>query len=116
MQLRYIIIKVWDLKRAKAFYEKFLGITPYKEEAKRMVVFNLGNIKIGLYNPLADGDTLSQEDFGTSCRAAFGTDDLDGERDRVSQFAQITSHHQVDTHERFEFKDTEGNMLEIHKI
>jgi predicted enzyme related to lactoylglutathione lyase len=116
MLLRYIIIKVRDIQRAKAFYSKLLDIQPYKEEPNRIVVFKLENIKIGLYNPLADGDTLEDADFWTNCRPAFGTDDVASELQRVSVFAEITGKHKAGSHERFEFKDTEGNILEIHKI
>jgi len=116
MQLRYIIIKVKDIQRAKNFYVQLLGQEPYKEEPNRIVVFKLENIKIGLYNPLADGDDLNDSDFGTNCRPAFGTDDLQSELERITGFAKITNHHKIDFHEWFEFEDSEGNILEIHKI
>lgn len=116
MKLRYIIIKVKDIERAKSFYSCFLNMEPTKIERDRMVVFDLQNIKIGLYNPLADGDILSDSDFGTNYRAAFGTDDVEAELQRVSGFAEIVSHRKIDYHEWFEFKDSEGNILEVHKI
>lgn len=116
MELRYIIIKVKDLERAKQFYSHLLNMELTKEETNRIVVFKLENIKIGLYNPLADGDNLSDSDFGTNCRPAFGTDDVQSELERVSAFTEITSRHKAGSHEWFEFKDSEGNILEIHKI
>ena len=115
MDLRYIILKVKDIERAKKFYIKLLDIQPYKEEPHRIVVFKLEHIKIGLYNPLVDGDSLHESDFGTNCRPAFGTDDIDSEMRRVSDFTEIISHHKVGTHNWFEFNDSEGNILEIHK-
>lgn len=115
MHLRYIIIKIKDLQRAKSFYIQLLGQNPSKEEKDRMVVFDLGNIKIGLYSPLADGYVLNESDFGTNCLPGFGVDDVEAELKRVSEFAEIVSHKKVDYHEWFEFKDTEGNILEIHK-
>lgn len=115
MELRYIIIKVKDLERAKIFYSRLLNIEPTKEEPNRIVVFKLDNIKIGLYNPLADGDSLNDSDFGTNCRPAFGTDDVQSEFERISVFSKITSRHKVGSHEWFEFEDSEGNILEIHK-
>jgi predicted enzyme related to lactoylglutathione lyase len=115
MELRYIIIKVKDIERAKAFYSRLLNMEFTKEERDRIVVFKLDNLKIGLYNPLADGGTLSEADFGTNCRPAFGTDDVPSELQRVSEFAEVTSQHKAGTHEWFEFKDSEGNILEIHK-
>ncbi len=116
MKLRYIILKVKDLQRAKNFYSRFLSMEPTKEEQNRMVVFDLQNIKIGLYNPSADGYSISESDFGNSCYAAFGVDDVESELKRVSEFAEIICHKKVDRHEWFEFKDSEGNVLEIHKI
>jgi predicted enzyme related to lactoylglutathione lyase len=116
MNLRYIIIKVKDIQRAKSFYIRLLDMQPTKEEIGRMVVFDLKNIKIGLYNPLADGGTLTDADFGTNYRAAFGADDIGPELARISTFAEIISRNKVDYHEWFEFKDSEGNVLEIHKI
>lgn len=58
MKLRYIIIKVKDIERAKSFYSRFLNMEPTKVERDRMVVFDLQNIKIGLYNPVAVMDIL----------------------------------------------------------
>jgi predicted enzyme related to lactoylglutathione lyase len=116
MKLRYIILKVKDIQRAKIFYSRFLNMEPTKIERDRMVVFDLQNIKIGLYNPAADGDSLSESDFGNNCYAAFGVDDVELELKRVSAFAEIICHKKVDYHEWFEFKDSEGNILEIHKI
>lgn len=115
MILRYIIIKVKNIQRAKNFYIHLLDMQPTKEEVNRIVVFDLKNIKIGLYNPLADGDSLTESDFGTNCRAAFGADDIESELKRISSFAEITHHKKVENHEWFEFKDSEGNILEIHK-
>lgn len=116
MKLRYIIIKVKDIDRAKIFYSCFLNMEPTKIELDRMAEFNLENIKIGLYNPLADGFSLNDSDFGTNCMMAFGVNDIETELKRVSEFAQITCHEKRDYHEWFEFKDSEGNTLEVHKI
>lgn len=116
MKLRYIIIKVKNLQRAKDFYIQLLNMQPTKEEGERMVVFDLKNIKIGLYDPLADGYSLSDSDFGSNYYAAFGVEDITPEIERISSFAEIVSQKKVDYHEWFEFKDSEGNFLEIHKI
>ncbi|MFA4942589.1 MAG: VOC family protein [Patescibacteria group bacterium] len=116
MKLRYIIIKVKDIQRAKKFYSRLLNMEPTKEERDRMVVFDLQNIKIGLYNPLADGYSLSESDFGNNYYASFGVDDVELELRRVSDFAEIICHKKVDYHDWFEFKDSEGNLLEVHKI
>ena len=89
---------------------------PAKIERDRMVVFDLQNIKIGLYNPRADGDSLSNSDFGTNYCASFGVDDIESELKRVSEFAEIICRKKVDYHDWFEFKDSEGNLLEVHKI
>jgi len=116
MKLRYIIFKVKDIQRAKIFYSRLLNSKPTKIEPNRMIEFDLQNIKIGLYNPLADGDSLSESDFGNNCMAAFGVNNVELELKRVSIFAEIMCHKKVDYHEWFEFKDSEGNILEIHKI
>jgi predicted enzyme related to lactoylglutathione lyase len=116
MNLRYIILKVKDIQRAKNFYINLLSMQPTKVETNRMVVFDLKNIKIGLYNPLADEYSLAESDFGNNCYAAFGVNDIEPELKRVSAFAEIITHKKVEHHEWFEFKDSEGNILEIHKI
>jgi predicted enzyme related to lactoylglutathione lyase len=116
MKLRYIVIKVKNIERAKDFYSRLLSMEPTKIERDRMVVFDLQNIKIGLYNPIADGDSLSDSDFGRNCYACFGVDDVELELKRVSEFAKIICHKKVDYHDWFEFKDSEGNLLEVHKI
>ena len=92
MKLRYIILKVRDIQRARTFYSRFLNTEPTKVERDRMVVFDLQNIKIGLYNPLVDGDSLSESDFGNNCYAAFGVDEIQPELKRVSAFAEIMCH------------------------
>ncbi|MCX6822570.1 MAG: VOC family protein [candidate division SR1 bacterium] len=116
MKLRYNILKVKDLQRAKSFYIQLLGMQPTKEERDRMIVFDLGNVKIGLYNPLADGYALADVEYGNNCYICFGVDEIEPELKRISAFAEIVSHKKVDYHEWVEFKDSEGNMLEIHKI
>lgn len=116
MKLNYNILKVKDLQRAKNFYIQLLGMQPTKEERDRMVVFDMGNIKLGLYNPLADGYTLDDDDFGNNCYICFGVEDITPEIQRVSMFAKIVSQKKADYHERFEFEDSEGNIVEIHKI
>jgi predicted enzyme related to lactoylglutathione lyase len=116
MKLRYIIIKVKDIERAKNFYSRFLNMEPTKIEQDRMVVFDLQNIKVGLYNPVADGYTLLDSDFGTNCYVSFGVDDVELKLKRVSEFAEIICHKKVDYHDWFEFKYSEGNILEVHKI
>lgn len=116
MKLRYFILKVKNLERAKNFYSRLLNMEPTKTETDRMVVFDLQNVKIGLYNPLADGYTLTDSDFGNNCYTAFGVDDIKPELERVSSFAEIISNKKSGSHEWFEFKDSEGNILEIHKI
>jgi predicted enzyme related to lactoylglutathione lyase len=115
IELRYIIIKVKNLGRAKEFYKQLLGDEPIKDETGRMIVFKCGSVKVGLYNPLADDFTLKDSDFGNTCYPAFGTDDLNAELKRVSGFAKIISHKKITYHEWFEFEDSEGNILEIHK-
>lgn len=114
MDLRFITIKVKNLERAKDFYIRLTGDKPIKEEVGRMVQFKFGNIKVGLYNPLADGSTLNESDFGSNCIPAFGTEDLESELKRISEFAEIVSHEKIDGHEWFEFKDSEGNVLEVY--
>lgn len=116
MNLRYLIIKVKDLQRANGFYTRLLSMSPTKEEVGRMVVFDVGTIKLGLYNPLADKATLEEADFGTNCIPAFGVEDLEQELKRISSFAQVVSHGASGTHKWFEFQDTEGNTLEVHKV
>ncbi len=116
MKLRYIILKVKSIERAKNFYSRFLNVDPTKVERDRMVVFDLENVKIGLYNPQVDGYSLSKSDFGNNCYAAFGVEDVESELERISSFAEIISHKKVEHHDWFEFKDSEGNILEVHKI
>ena len=116
MKLRYIIIKVRDIERARKFYTRLLKMEPTKIERDRMVVFDLVNIKIGLYNPVGDGQVLTDSDFGNNYYAAFGVQEIEPELKRISEFAEIISHKKVDYHDWFTFKDSEGNILEVHKI
>ena len=111
MKLRYIIIKVKDIERARNFYSRFLNMKPTKIERDRMAVFDLQNIKVGLYNPLADGYFLSDSDFGTNYYASFGVNNVELELKRVSEFAEIICHKKAGQHDWFEFKDSEGNIV-----
>jgi predicted enzyme related to lactoylglutathione lyase len=116
MRLRYVIVNVRDIDRARAFYTRFLNVQPTKIEGNRMVVFDMQNIKVGLYNPVADGKSLDNYTWGDNCHASFGVDDVESELKRVSEFAEIKSHERIDNHDWFEFNDSEGNLLEVHKI
>ncbi len=79
-----------------------------------MVEFEFDGVKLGLYNPSADG-TSEKTKYGDNCIPAFGVDNIDSELERVSDFAEIVSHEEKKGHEWFTFKDPEGNILEIHR-
>jgi catechol 2,3-dioxygenase-like lactoylglutathione lyase family enzyme len=115
MELRFLIVKVKDLKRARDFYIRLTGEKPIRDEGKRMVEFRFGSVILGLYSPSADGLPLRDSDFGSNCIPAFGVEDLESELERVSGFAEIVSHERKGGHEWFEFRDSEGNVLEIHR-
>lgn len=115
MDLRFIVLKVQDLKRARKFYKKLLGDDPVKEEENRMVEFEFESVKLGLYNPCADGLSLDDSDFGSNCIPSFGVENLESELERIKNFAEIVRQEKSGGHRWFTFKDSEGNLLEIHQ-
>lgn len=70
--LRTAIYKVTDIKKAKAWYSKVLGIKPYFDEPF-YVGFNVGGYELGL-NPDPKSETSKIEGVTTY----WGVDDVNG--------------------------------------
>ncbi|WP_414837231.1 VOC family protein [Candidatus Nanosalina sp. VS9-1] len=113
MELRYIIIKVNEMDRAKNFYSELTGKTP-EMDGNRMAKYRFNGIKIGLYNPEADGEK-SEVQRGDSVIPAFGVENFEEALEKVRGLTEIRDEKEIDGHRWFTFRDSEGNLLEIHE-
>jgi predicted enzyme related to lactoylglutathione lyase len=113
MELRYIIIKINDMDRATNFYNKLTGKQP-EMDGNRMAKYRFNGIKIGLYDPEADGENIKTE-RGDSVIPAFGAQNYTKELQRIKELTDIKEEREVDGHRWFTFTDSEGNLLEIHE-
>lgn len=112
MELDTVSICVKDMDRALEFYIDFFGKQPERKD-ERFSFFELGNVTFGMYNPSADNESV---EYGENCVAAFKTEDLEEERQRLKQLAPWVEEIQdLGSYRLFHFKDTEGNLLEIYE-
>jgi predicted enzyme related to lactoylglutathione lyase len=79
-----------------------------------MLKYCFNGVKLGIYNPEADGEHKELKQ-GNTVITAFGVENLEKEKKRISGFAEIQDEKPVENHRWFTFKDPEGNLLEIHK-
>lgn len=112
MELRYIIVKVEDMERAKNFYTELTGKRP-EMDGERMAKYRFQGVKIGLYDPEADGEN-SEVKRGDSVIPAFGVKNFGKTLEKVRGLTGIEEEKSVDGHRWFTFKDSEGNLLEVH--
>ncbi|MDY6765799.1 MAG: VOC family protein [Candidatus Nanohaloarchaea archaeon] len=111
MELDIVSITVDDMDRALAFYSEVFREEPARRD-DRFSWFTLENVRFGLYNPAANGEAV---DFGENCVAAFRTDDIEAEHERLRELAPAVEEIQaLDGYRLFHFRDTEGNLMEVY--
>ncbi|MDY6769525.1 MAG: VOC family protein [Candidatus Nanohaloarchaea archaeon] len=111
MELSSVYVGVEDMERALNFYRKLFGAEPVQEE-ERFSMFDVGGIHFGLYNASYDGEEL---EFGNNCVPDLEVDDIDATYQRIQAFAPEIDDELFETedHILFQFKDTEGNTIEV---
>ncbi|MFB6099999.1 MAG: VOC family protein [Candidatus Nanohalobium sp.] len=114
MELNFLTISVKDMDRATEFYRKLFQKEPMTE-TERLVEFEFEGIKIGLHDPETDV-TDDGIDFGDNCFPGFKVDDLEEQKQRVKQFTELESEHEIEDHKWISFEDSEGNLLEFYEI
>ena len=107
-----VYVSVKDMDRAVDFYEKLFG-KKADSLSERYSEFHFENIGLGLYNPSVDGDRAV---YGTNCVINFEIEDAEKEYERIKKIAPKIDDEIMDLGEMnlFQFKDTEGNLLEVY--
>jgi len=107
-----VYVSVKDMKRAIEFYEKLFGKKCDKVD-DRFSEFHFEDVGLGLYNPAIDGETVT---YGTNCVINFEIENADEEYNRIKEFAPQIDEEimRLDVMDLFQFKDTEGNLLEVY--
>jgi predicted enzyme related to lactoylglutathione lyase len=118
-------LKVRDMDRAVRFYETFLGVeAEYRYEDRWASITD----RLGLYNPAYDVENdvpMTEHDrnvrMGNNAIVVFGSDDIERERDRVKSIGatavtKIVEINLMAPYRFFQFKDTEGNLLEVAQL
>ncbi len=113
MIINSIYVSVEDMTRAINFYKQLFEKEP-SEIDERYTVFDLDGFSFGLYAPEMDGVKAR---FGDNCVPNFQVEDIEKEYERVKQFtSEIDSEIQnYGNLKLFQFKDSEGNILEIYQ-
>lgn len=112
MQLNFVNISVQDLDRTVEFYRRIFEKDPVSE-SDRLVEFEFDGVKIGLYSPEEDSSE-KEVVYGNNCFPGFRVDNLDVERERISEFADIVSENEVNGHRWITFEDPDGNLIEFY--
>ena len=113
IEFNFLTISVKDMDRAVEFYRKLFQKEPVTE-TERLVEFEFEGVKIGLHNPETDV-TDRNIDFGNNCFPGFEVENLEKQKERVSEFTVIESEHEIQDHKWMNFKDSEGNLLEFYE-
>jgi predicted enzyme related to lactoylglutathione lyase len=118
-------LKVKDMDRAVRFYEAFLGVeAEYRYEDRWVSITD----SLGLYNPaydvehgvpMTEYDRQAQED--NSVVVVFAADDIRGEHERVRALGatgvtEIVEINLMAPYRFFQFRDTEGNVVEVGRM
>jgi predicted enzyme related to lactoylglutathione lyase len=118
-------LKVKDMERAVRFYETFLGVKARVRYADRWASITDG---LGLYNPAYDLEhdvPMTEYDrkvrMGNNVIVVFGSDDIEREHDRVKSagatgVTEIVEINLTAPYQFFQFRDTEGNVIEVGKF
>lgn len=114
MELDFVSVTVKDMERATEFYSELLEQEP-AHESDRLVIYEPGDLMLGLYDPTEDGRSVEEVRWGNNCIPAFRVEDLDTEEERISDFAEIEYRYELEDHSGVLFTDTEGNVLEIYE-
>ena len=118
-------LKVEDMDRAVAFYEAFLGVEAEYRYSDRWVSIN---DRLGLYNPSYDVRHLvpmtaydRELRIGNNVVVVFSSDDVDGDHKRLRSLGatgitEIVEINLAAPYRFFQFKDTEGNIVEVGRM
>lgn len=100
------------MTRAIGFYKQLFGKDPEHIE-DRYSFFKLGDFFFGLYCPTVDGETMK---IGNNCVPSFKVKDINKEYKRIRKFAPAIDDeiHEYGSVRLFQFKDSEGNILEVY--
>jgi predicted enzyme related to lactoylglutathione lyase len=124
---RYVdtYLKVRDMDRAVGFYERFLGVKAEARYEDRWTSIISG---LGLYNPGYDLERnvpMTEYDrdlrMGNNVVVVFGSDDVDGEHERVKSIGatgvtEIVEINLMAPYRFFQFLDPEGNLVEVGRL
>jgi predicted enzyme related to lactoylglutathione lyase len=115
-------LKVKDMDRAVTFYEALLGVQAEFRFRDRWVSINE---RLGLYNPSYDvhhGVPLTEYDkelmIGNNVVLVLSSDDIDAEVERVQSLGatgitEIVEINLMAPYRFFQFKDPDGNIVEV---
>jgi predicted enzyme related to lactoylglutathione lyase len=118
-------LKVTDMDRAVRFYEAFLGV---KAEYRYLDRWASINERLGLYNPSYDVRhkvPMTEYDrdlwIGNNVVVVFSSHDVDADHKRVRSLGargvtEIVEINLMAPYRFFQFKDTEGNIVEVGSI
>jgi predicted enzyme related to lactoylglutathione lyase len=78
-------------------------------------MFDLGGAYFGLFYATYDGEKLV---FGNNCVPNIEVEDIEAEYERVGALAAEIDPgiHRVGDYRYFQFKDTEGNIVELYAV
>lgn len=107
-----LYVSVKDMQRAVGFYEKLFG-KKARKVGERFSEFKFGDITFGLYNPTEDGEAI---EYGANCVPNFEVPNAKKEYERIKEFTSAIDDEIMDLPQMnlFQFKDTEGNIIEIY--
>ncbi len=113
MILNSIYVSVKNMERAIEFYKKLFQKKPANIDM-RMTSFDLNGFYFLLFDPAVDSEEVK---FGNNCVPNFKVENVKEKYARIKQFTSTIDDEVQDLGEvkLFQFKDSEGNILEIYE-
>ncbi len=114
MKINSLYVTVKDMQRAIDFYQKFFGIELDRNKIEdRYNAFVVNGFYFGLYNPAVEGEELI---LGNNVVPNIEVDSAEETFNLVKELEVeiISEIKPVGSLKIFQFKDTEGNIIEIY--
>ncbi len=113
MKINSLYITVENMKRAVVFYTNFFKKSPSHLD-KRFTIFDISGITFALYNPKIDGENII---LGNNCVINIEVKDIKKEYNKLKNLSVeiLGKVEKIDNCFLFQFKDTEGNIIELYE-
>lgn len=113
MKINSIYVTVENMDRATNFYASFFQKSPSHLD-KRFTTFDISGITFALFDPKIDGEEIL---LGNNCVVNIEVKNIEKEYEKLQNLDVkiLDKIEKIDGIFLFQFKDTEGNIIELYQ-